>query len=90
MLDPHWDQLGLSKLFVQRNSMHLPEEPIMSRVSTHMAYNKIHDSVCGTELQLFISKMTFLSTNIFYSVFANVSMSHLANAVSIIKYTLLQ
>lgn len=90
ILDPHWDQLRLSKLFVKRNSMYLPEEPITSRVSTYMAYNEVRDSVWGTEMWLLVSKMTSLSTNLFYCVFANASMSHLANSVSIIKYTLLQ
>lgn len=90
ILDAHWDQLSLSKLFVQRNSMHWPEEPITSRVSMYTAYNKVHDSVWGTELRLFVPKMTSLSNNLFFRVFANASMSHLANSVSIIKYTLLQ
>lgn len=61
----------------------------MSNVCTNTAYNKACDSVWGTELQLFMSKMTSLSS-LFYCVFANASLSHLANSVSIIKYTLLQ
>jgi len=34
--------------------------------------------------------MTSLSTSFFNCVFANASMSHVANSISIIKYTLLQ
>lgn len=37
--------------FVQRNTMHLHKEPVMS---THMAYDKMHDLVWGTEQWLFI------------------------------------
>lgn len=61
----------------------------MSDVCMNMAYNQVCDSVWGTELQLFMS-MTSLSISLFYCVFANASLSHLANSVSIIKYTLLQ
>lgn len=59
-------------------------------MSRHRAYNKVHNLVWGTEQWLFISKLTSLSTDIFDCVFANASMSLLANSVSIIKYTLLQ
>lgn len=61
----------------------------MFHACMNMAYNKAHDSVWGTELQLFMSKMTSLSTSLFYCVFPNASLSHLASSVSIIKYTLL-
>lgn len=88
ILDPHCDQPRLSKLFVQRNSMHFFDVPVTSRVSMRLAYNKLHDSVRGTEL--FISKVIYLNINIFCCVFANASRSHLANSISIIKYTLLQ
>lgn len=88
---PHWVSVRFPKLLLCReNLMHVPEKPVMSGVCTNMAYNKAHDSVWGIELQLFMSKMTSLSTSLFSCVFANASLSHLANSVSIIKYTLLQ
>lgn len=90
ILDPHWDWVILPKLLLCRiNLVHVPEEPVMSDVCMNMAYNQVCDSVWGTELQLFMS-MTSLSISLFYCVFANASLSHLANSVSIIKYTLLQ
>lgn len=88
---PHWDWVRLLELFLCReNAMHISEDPVVSNVCMNMAYNKGCDSVWGTELQLFVSKMTSLSTSLFNCVFANASLSHLANSVSIIKYTLLQ